>query len=221
MIQIKNNRLKVKIIIILFAVLCLLNIIIYELDKIFTPIAILTADSEVRADSIQIINNVILNKYSEKSNGSLIGIEKDNMGNITMINVDTVKMNQIACDISIDVQKKLKEAGEIGIRLPLGYVLKNNISMFANTGPKVTIKMQPIGYTITKYSSEFKSAGINQSNLIIYADVDTKIRVMLPVKSDDIEVKSTVPLSETVIVGKVPNAAIQFGSEGTGNAYSK
>ena len=77
--------------------------------------------------------------------------------------------------------------------------------------------MQPIGHVETKYSSEFESAGINQTRHKIYVKVKTTVRVIIPLKSNDIEVTNEVPIAETIIVGKTPNTAVQLDLNGTGS----
>ena len=70
--------------------------------------------------------------------------------------------------------------------------------------------MQPIGYTETKYISDFTSAGINQTNHKISMEVITNVRIIIPLNSKDIEVKKQVPISETIIVGRVPESSINM-----------
>ena len=70
--------------------------------------------------------------------------------------------------------------------------------------------MQPIGFIEARYSSEFESAGINQTRHKIYINVKTKIRIIIPLKSSDIEVSNEIPIAETIIVGKIPKTAVQM-----------
>lgn len=158
---------------------------------------------------MEVINSCVLEEYSKEFKyDEIIHIEKDKEGNITMLKADTLKLNKVACDVAIKAQNKIKSLGNVGVELPMGYIFKNNI--LAYFGPSITVKMQPIGSIETTYNSDFESAGINQTRHKIYVMVKTKMRIILPMDSSQIEVKNEVPIAETVIVGKIPNTAVQL-----------
>lgn len=164
---------------------------------------------------MEIINTAILKEYSKQFNyDEVIKVQKDSMGNITMLQADTLKMNKIAADVALESQKELRNLGDVGISIPFGYIFKNNI--LAPLGPNITIKMQPIGYIETKYFSEFESAGINQTRHRIYVQVIANLRIVVPLKDNEIKVKCETPIAETIIVGKTPNSAINLDLQGAG-----
>lgn len=205
----KNKR-KTKIIFLILVILSTFICFIYYLDRIIAPTAIVIADAEMRAICLEEINRNILEVYSSKFNyDDIIRIDKDKDGNITFLKADTVKMNAIASEVALKTQENLKNIGEIGIKFPLGYITKNNLLSYF--GPKVTIRMEPIGRIETAYSSVFESAGINQTRHKIYIEVTTKVRVIIPTKNNEVEIKSQIPIAETIIVGKIPSTSINFG----------
>lgn len=191
------------------------NISIYTLDKVITPTVVAVADAEMRAKSMEIINSAILEQYSNQfSYDDVIKVEKDEQGNITLLKADTLKMNKIATDVAVNSQRELKTLGTRGIKVPMGYIFQNNI--LAGFGPSVSVKMEPIGYIETKYQSEFESAGVNQTRHKIYVQVYAKLRIIIPMRKDDIEVKGEVPIAETIIVGKIPNTSINLDLNSSG-----
>lgn len=218
MVTIKRSRPngnKLKVYIVIYVVLIFLSILIYYINLLISPAVITASDAETRAKVTEIINSVILNEYSAQFNyDDVVHVEKDKDGNIVMIKADTLKMNKIACDVALESQNQLKNIGEVGLKLPLGYILKNNLLAFF--GPDITVKMKPVGYIETKYLSDFESAGINQTRHKIYVQVKTNMRIIIPFNSKDIEVKNEVPISETIIVGKVPETAINLGLDKAG-----
>lgn len=192
-----------------------LTLFIYIFDKTVMPTVMAVADAEMRAKAIEIVNRAIINEYSNQFNyDQIIKVDKDSEGNIVMLKADTLKMNKIACDVALESQKELKKLGEVGIKIPIGYISRNNILSYY--GPSITIKMQPIGHVETKYSSEFESAGINQTRHKIYVKVKTTVRVIIPLKSNDIEVTNEVPIAETIVIGKTPNTAVQLDLDSAG-----
>lgn len=215
-IRLKSYKIKLyKYYIIFLSIIILFIITIYKISSVITPAIATAADVEIRSKVNKTVSSVIINEYSEKFNyNNIINIEKDKDGNIVMIRADTLKMNKIACDVAIESQNQLTKVGEVGLKIPLGYILKNNLLTFI--GPSITVKMQPIGYIETKYLSDFESAGINQTRHKIYVQVKTNMRIIVPFNSKNIEVNNEVPISETIIVGKVPNAAINLGLDNAG-----
>ena len=206
---------KIKIYIILLLSLILIGLSIYFVDLLISPAVITASDVEARGRVTEIINSVILNEYLKKFNyDNIIDVEKDKEGNIVLIKADTLKMNKIASDVAIESQKEIKRIGEIGIKVPLGYVMKNNLLAFF--GPDIRVKIKPVGYIETKYLSDFESAGINQTRHKIYIQVKTNIRIIVPFNSKEIKVTNEVPISETIIVGKVPNTAINLELDNAG-----
>lgn len=202
-------ELKIKIILTFIFILIAFNFFIYSFDKIAAPTVIAAADAEIRAKSLEIINKAILDEYSKEFNyDDIIHVEKDNEGNIVMLKADTIKMNKIASDVTLNAQKQLTSFGFYGVKIPMGYIFKNNI--LAYLGPSITVKMQPIGSIETIYESEFESAGINQTRHKIYVKFKTDLRVILPMNNNEIKIENEIPIAETVIVGKTPNTAVQL-----------
>jgi sporulation protein YunB len=211
----KMNKIIAKLIFALIVMDTIFFGFIYTLDKIIMPTVMAVANSEMRAKALEVINKAILDEYSKQFNyDEIIKFDKDKEGNIVMFKADTLKMNKIACDVAINSQEELKRIGVVGIKIPMGYIFRNNI--LAYIGPEVTVKMQPIGSIETKYISEFESAGINQTRHKIYVLLKTQIRVVVPFDSNNLEVQNEVPIAETVIVGKVPNTAINLDLKDAG-----
>lgn len=189
------------------------NLFIYVLNKTLTPSIIAAADAEVRARAIEIVNKCVVEEYVKKFNyDEIMKIEKDSKGNILLLKADTLRMNMIAYDVALKAGEELNKIGKSGIKLPLSYAFRNNI--LPDIGPEITVKMYPIGYIETKYLSEFQSAGINQTRHKIYVKVNTKVKVILPLSSNIVEVNNEVPIVETIIVGRVPETALQLDSMG-------
>lgn len=209
-----NNK-KVKVIALIAAVILIFNIFLYVFNKVATPAIISIADVEMRAKVTETINTIVINKFSSNDDyKNLVDIQKDSDGNIVLLSADTMKMNKIAGEIASQAQKQLNDMGTIGIKIPLAYILNNNL--LAYYGPSITVKMRPLGYIETSYTSDFQSAGINQTRLKIYINVVTDMRLTIPLKSSDSKVKNEVPISETIVVGKIPQTAISMDLQNAG-----
>lgn len=206
--NLKYNRFQYWFLIIVMIIL-LFNIILYLFNKRILPSVLSIGEVKMKSEAVKIINEESVKVFSEDFNyEDIINIEKDSEGNITMVRADTVKQNYLASQVVLNCDEKLSELGDLGVKIPLGY-LTNNI-MFYNIGPKITVKMQQVGNITTSYESEFESAGINQTRHKIYLNVEAKMRIVVPFHSDEIEVTTQIPVSDTIIVGKIPDTAINM-----------
>lgn len=199
----------------LITILLILNVLLFEFDFIIKPTIVSTSNAKVREKTTEIINRALLDECNKDFNyDDFIKVEKDSDGNITLIKADSFKMNKYAAEFAITVQRKLKEIGEVKIKIPVGYIYKNNV--IANMGPPITIRAQPIGSIETEYFSEFQNQGINQTRHKIYIKVKTNMKVILPMSLSDVEVQSKLPIAETIIVGKIPSTALQMDFSNAG-----
>ena len=206
--NLKCNKLSYKFLIIIIIIL-LSNLFFYLFNKRILPSVLSIGEVKMKSESIKIINEESVKVFSDNFNyEDIIKIEKDSEGNITMLRADTVMQNYLASQVVLNCNKKLTELGDLGIQIPIGY-LTNNV-MFYSLGPKITVKMQQVGNIETSYESMFESAGINQTRHKIYLNVKSKMRVIVPFHSNEIEVECQIPISDTIIVGKIPDTAINM-----------
>jgi len=167
---------------------------VYTLDKVIMPTVKLVADAQMRAEVTSTINKTIFEEYSK---------------NLT---ADTLKLSEIATLTVLKAQEELELKSQVDIKVPMGYVTKNNI--LARFGPDVKIRMRPIGHITTRYISEFEDAGINQTRHKIYIETTTKVNMIMAVSSNELEIVNQIPIVETIIVGRVPNTAVQMDLNG-------
>lgn len=207
--KVKNKKKKNFYLAIIIAILIAFNLFFYIFDKRMLPTILEVAEIKMQSEAVSIINEESVNVYSENFKyDDIIQIEKDEEGNIALVRADTVMQNYLASQVVLNCNKRFEEYETIGIKVPLGYL--TNSSFFYSVGPSITVKMKQIGKINTSYESIFESAGINQTRHKIYLNVDMKIRVIVPLKSRDVEVTCQIPVSDTIIVGKTPDTSINM-----------
>lgn len=198
-----------KIIMVIIAIFLLINSILYFFDKNILPTVLSIGEEKVRREATTIINETALDIYSKDFNyNDMILTEKDNEGNITLLRADTVKLNYLSAKLVLASNDKIDKSSEVGLKVPLGYMTKNLV--FYNLGPKINVDITQIGNITSSYESVFESAGINQTRHKIYLNVDMKMKLIVPLNSRDVEISSQIPIAETIIVGKIPNTAIEL-----------
>ncbi|MGL4760317.1 MAG: sporulation protein YunB [Sarcina sp.] len=195
---------------------------LYYFDKVIAPTVLLVADAEMRAKAMDIINKNIGEIYG---NGfvyeEIMEVDKDDLGKISFISADTMKLNELATKVATEAQKDIEEVGSVGVKVPIGYALKNNI--LAYFGPAITVKMEPIGRVKTSYESTFESAGINQTRHKIYINLETNLKIVLPLQSREVIVKHQIPITDNIILGEVPRTSIGVDAikDALGDEYEK
>ena len=123
---------------------------------------------------------------------------------------NTVKINKIASDTTLAVQKKLQELGNERFNIPFGQALGSKL--LASYGPLIRVVIVPIGTVRISVADDFEEAGINQTKHRLLLDVKTKVKVVVPLASSEAVVETQVPITETVIVGEVPQTYVKFSS---------
>ncbi|AQS07085.1 sporulation protein YunB [Clostridium beijerinckii] len=199
----------ISFIVLIIVIIVILNITVVFFDQRVMPSVTEIATIMAKSQTLDIINKKSVDilskdfKYDE-----MVKIEKDNQGNIILIQADTGKLNYIAAELSTECNKELSDMKNTAIKVPLGWM--SDKSAFYNVGPKISVEIEPIGNISTSYESKFESAGINQTRHKIYLNVTAKIRLRLPLRNQDAEVSTQVPVSDTIIVGKTPNTTLGF-----------
>ncbi|MBE6088557.1 MAG: sporulation protein YunB [Clostridium beijerinckii] len=199
----------ISFIVLIIVIIVILNITVMFFDQRVMPSVTEIATIMAKSQTLDIINKKSVDilskdfKYDE-----MVKIEKDNQGNIILIQADTGKLNYIAAELSTECNKELSDMKNTAIKVPLGWM--SDKSAFYNVGPKISVEIEPIGNISTSYESKFESAGINQTRHKIYLNVTAKIRLRLPLRNQDAEVSTQVPVSDTIIVGKIPNTTLGF-----------
>lgn len=194
----------------IITIIILFNLFLYFFNSRILPGLIQVSQTMLKGKVVDTISQTSLDLFKDEFDyDEMVLIDKDSEGTINLIRTNTVKLNALTSELSIKCNDELRKMGEMGVKIPFGWITKQ--SVFYNLGPKITIKMEPIGNIQTSYESKFESAGINQTRHKIYLNVQATIRVMLPLHSEEIEVSCQIPISETIIVGKIPSTAIDFG----------
>ena len=90
----------------------------------------------------------------------------------------------------------------------------SGISSLSAISPKFEIVLERAGGIESKIKSEFTSVGINQTIHRIYLDITCNIGILTPFESVSKSINSNVLLTETVIVGNVPDTYYNYDNLG-------
>ena len=210
----KKKFLKLISIIIIIAIITFL-ILIFLSNKIM-PIYMNYAKGSLKS----LITNVITKSINEDVTNNLefenLFIVKSNQNtNITMIDFDTVVLNKIISNISLKIEDNLKlvsrkdketlakfNINENTFNIPSGSIF--NTTFLNNLGPKIPISMEFVSLVNPSIETKVTEYGINNSLVEVSININSSIRMILPLKSEEIEVKVLVPITVKIIQGLVP-----------------
>lgn len=127
---------------------------------------------------------------------------RDENNNITMIKINSIKMNEIMTNVATNIQNDLSNVDTSNMSISSGSLTGSRL--LSGRGPKMNFKISVIGNVDVDMKSEFIQAGVNQTMHKIYLDVKCYVGVLTPYDNIEQEVSNEVLLAEAVIVGDVP-----------------
>lgn len=176
-------------------------------DRKIKPTVLTIAEIKARQIASTSINESINKMITDDIRyQDLYFIRTDSEGNITFMQANTIMMNKLAAEVAIEVQQKMNEMGKAentSIRIPLGNIFGSQL--LAQYGPRVKVKVTTLGQVNVDFYTQFEQSGINQTRHKIYLTVNTRIKTIVPFTSQTMPIQSTVPVAETIIVGRVPD----------------
>ena len=141
----------------------------------------------------------------------LIDAQMDAQGRVSMLRANTMRMNELASQTALLAERELGSAENQVVEIPLGAAL--GVSFLSGFGPRLEVQILPVGAVHTSFDTEFETAGINQTRHKIFLNLRTTVSLIVPTGSQLVEVTSTVPIAESIIVGEVPESFVDVNNE--------
>lgn len=183
-------------------------VLLWYVDAMLRPAVYELARVRAVQLATEVINKSVQQKVGENNllYSDFILIHKDSQGRIVLMQANTVKMNQLAADVTLAVQGALKRLENEYFYVPLGQA--TGFYFLANTGPRIKVSIMPAGTVRVDVKDKFENAGINQTRHKIYLQFDTEVRIIVPFMSGEAMVATHVPVAESIIVGDVPTTFV-------------
>lgn len=217
--RIRDYRKRKKYYIILLICTVLLGYGFFFTGKVVKPAIASIGEIKAKSMMVQIVNEAIREKYQQyDSFESMLNIDVDENGKVTLVQTDSASINQLSYDLAWDIQQRFKNIEEERIQIPLGTVIGSQI--LSQTGPKVKLKILPLGTAKIVFKTELQEAGINQTKYKIYLDVVNTARVIVPFSNNQIQVETTLLIAEAVILGEIPDSYVIVPRENLLDALS-
>ena len=211
----KRKSRKKKFIAIFLAVFVLTCAVFLYFQRNVTKVLIAVSEATMRASTTLAVNDAV---YYTLRDGvryeDLVEVERNNLGDITSVSANALKINRIARDTASISQSNLKNLSLNGIPIPLGAL--TGIEALAGVGPPIHFRIIPVSSVACTFTSGFQSVGINQTKHTIYLNVIADISIVMPSRTENFAVNTEILVGESVIIGTVPDAYLQsdiFGNK--------
>lgn len=170
---------------------------------LINPVLVNTIELRAKSISTRAVNSAISDVVMNSIvYDDLINIVTDELGNITMIQANTFEINNLSKDLAQTTELKIDEYGKKGVGIAVGSF--TGIPLFVGLGPEIKLRVTPIGSVYSSFSSEFESAGINQTVHRIYLNINTNVGVVMPLFTKKFTTSQHILIAESIIVGNVP-----------------
>lgn len=195
----------------LIVFLIMLAVLVFIIDLKFKQSIVQLSKSRVQLEGSQQISRIVEEQIVTNINyEDLIIIHKDAQGQIVLLQPNTVVINGIISKTVGAVSEALMEMKDRSIGVPVGQLTGSKL--LAASGPEINVRIIPSSQVDVNLVNKFEQAGINQTRHLLYLSMDTRITVAVPYINEGVNIHTTVPLAETIIVGQVPENYINFRS---------
>jgi len=193
------NKTKIRIAVIIFALLFVIICISIQFRRVLGQLATIQAQN--------IYSDCVSNSLAELSleqSFDIVQLCSAQTGEITSLETNTGQLNLLRSQLSLKMMEKMGQMENKPIFISSGAL--TGIDLLSGLGPKIEIRLELRGGIRTEITSRITETGINQSLHKISCKVTADYYIILPGYKYEITLTETIPLAESVIVGKVPEA---------------
>ena len=158
----------------------------------------------------QEIEALIRKAIIDDLDNDVMSYEKDNDGKIISMSLDASLANNIMATTLEHLDEVMANIKYDDLYVPIGYCFSD--SLFFSYGPKVKLRLKPIGSYKVNILSNVSSVGINNSLVEIVLEIKTEFQIMIPLRRENYEIVNYIPLSTLIVQGEVPGLYYKVGS---------
>ncbi len=182
-------------------------------ERNLTKVVLTLAQAQARATAVRILNEAASELLStgDVTYDALMQVTSDGSGQVRLIQANTPVMNRLAAQVSLLAQERLRSGPEESVRIPLGSAL--GLTLFAGAGPKIEVRILPVGSVHAEFHTDFQSAGINQTRHRVSLLLTAQVQLVIPTGAQTVAVSTQVAMAESIIVGEVPETFTDVGND--------
>lgn len=183
-------------------------------DASLRPIVSDMASTGARNTITRVINDAVNDTLTAQAVAydDMVTLQKDDSGRITAMTTSSAKMNALRTEILEIIIEQVNSLDTQELGIPLGNL--TGLVSASGRGPKLPVRVVSVALADAVFRNQFIEAGINQTLHQVVLDVSVPVRLLIPGGTVEVTVTAQVSVAETVIVGQVPEAYLQFGGGG-------
>lgn len=171
-------------------------------DLSLRPQLIALAETQLKNHLTQAANRSVTRALTGEELSSSGMVRLETAEGVSTLTTDAAVLNGLRSALLDDVIGQLEALDSRSLSVPLGAL--TGIDLLSAMGPKLPVRILSVASAEGRYRNDFVGAGINQTLHRIMLDISIDARLLLPGGVEELTVTTPVCVSETVIIGQVP-----------------
>ncbi len=180
--------------------------------KIIRPVMMELSKNQATMIAEQAMHRAIGRLFADTDYSEIVDLSRLEDGTISAVTSNMSRVNQLKAEASMSITEEIAKVDEIELFLPMGTLM--GYDLFASIGPRFSVQLMPYGHVVVEFETSFTETGINQTLLTVNLTATTQIGIVLPSVNMTTKVTTTMPVTQTVIVGKIPDNYVHIGELG-------
>ncbi len=206
----KKRKLSLGLIFLLIVVM-LFGSLLYFL-KIIRPIMMELAKTEASIMAELAIHRAVGQLFKDTDYRDIVTITQLSDGTISSVSSNMSRVNELKANAAISISEEIAAIDEAELSIPMGTLTGYDI--LAGTGPRLPVQLMPYGNVIIDFQTDFTETGINQTLLSVKLTAKANVGIVMPSVNMTREITTDIPITQTVIVGKIPDNYVNIGELG-------
>lgn len=196
----------------LLLIAAILATLTVEIQQNLVPILRTMSRHRASLSCTQVINDVVARELEKEDlrYENLVHLVRGGNEEILAVQTDVAAANRFKAAVSSAIVEELERRTLEEESIPLGTLLGR--PLLGGHGLRVPFRIVPSQSASASFSSQFLSAGINQTQHQILLNVSLEANAILPGIQTHVEVQTSFLVAETLLVGTVPQAYAEIST---------
>ena len=137
----------------------------------------------------------------------LVRLEKGTDGAVTAVTTNVAEVNILAARV---LERAVAQTAEKTVSVDIRLGNLTGSALLLGKGPHIPVQIVMLSSSVAGFRSELTTAGINQTRHQILLDLAVDVSLLMPWRTVSTKVDTEILVSETVIVGAVPESYLNL-----------
>lgn len=195
----------------LLILLAVALLLLWFMQQNLNQVVLSMAYANAQALTVSVLNQAVQEVLATGvSYDDMMIVQKDDAGRVSLLQANTTLMIP-GLETALHAQAALSSLENQFVSIPLGAAL--GVTILAGSGPRIRVQILPVGAVSALFSTEFQSAGINQTRHKILLTLEATVRLVIPNGVEEVAVSSQMAVAESIIVGLVPDSFVDVNND--------